>query len=318
MRILISGSTGFVGQFLVPKLLKLGHDVYCLEEYFFRTMGKLGVKNHNLFLADIRDSYAISNVMMKVRPDVVIHLAAMTAVAYSYDHFYETTMTNYIGTINMAEIARLYCPNLKQFIFPSSAEVYGVNKIPLKRETDRLVPNSPYAVAKRACEDYLTYMNKAYDFPVTIFRPFNSYGRKDSNWFVVERTIWQMLRGQPVCNLGDPEPVRDFLYIENHADAYIKALNNPKAIGEVYNLSTGVGVTIKQLASIIRDLTEFRGKIKWATLPRRPLDIMHLVGANDKLKSLGWKEPIPLTEGLNRTIDYWKWRIEDTEDYYNE
>ncbi len=310
-----------MGQFLVPKLLKLGHDVYCVEEYFFRSMGKLGIKNHNLFLADIKDSYALAKVMMKVRPNVVIHLAAMTAVAYSYEHFYETTMTNYIGTINMAEITRLYCPNLKQFIFPSSAEVYGVNKIPLKKETDRLVPNSPYAVAKSACEDYLmSYMYNAFKekFPVTIFRPFNSYGRKNSNWFVVERTIWQMLRGQPVCNLGDPEPVRDFLYIENHADAYIKALNNPKAIGEVFNLSTGVGVTIKQLANLIRKLTRFKGKIKWATLPRRPLDIMHLIGSNEKLKSIGWKEPVPLAEGLNKTINYWRHKIEETGDYYSE
>ncbi len=623
-----------MGQFLVPKLLKLGHDVYCVEQYFFKSMGKLGVMNHTLFLADIRDSYALTNIMMKVKPEIVIHLAAMTAVAYSYDHFYETTMTNYIGTINMAEIARLHCPNLKQFIAPSSAEAYGVNKILLKKETDPLVPNSPYAVSKVASEHYLTYMNMAYDFPVTIFRPFNcydekteiltnqgwkyfyqlsdelvgtlnpfnnkleyqkpisyfksyysgnmvkvsgnqldllvtpnhrmwikkrwgreyyitfaqnllryngkrcikfqlslnwdgvsqqnfkleerifpmdlwidfmawwlsegcidkrekryevdirqlnegnleeirqlisnlgikqwnckgrarfkdrdiylylkqfghakdkfvpeyiknlsrplirrflntyqkgdgsrgyykgyevrdnicsiskrmlndlqelvlkagwasslngrfltiartrtevcprnqnnfievpyhgmiycvnvpnsllivrrngkvvicgnSFGRKDSNWFVVERTIWQMLRGQPVCNLGDPEPIRDFLYIENHADAYIKALNNPKAIGETFNLSTGVGVTIKQLANLIRKLTNFKGKIKWATLPRRPLDIMHLIGSNDKLKSIGWKEPIPLAEGLNRTIDYWKHKIEETGDYYSE
>lgn len=315
MRILVSGGAGFVGQFLVPRLRELGHDVYCLEEYFFRTISDFSIAKDHIFLADIRDTFALNEIFLKVRPEVVIHLAAMTAVAYSYNRPQETIMTNLIGTVNVAEMSRLLCPNLKQFIFPSSAEVYGVNNIPVKKETDPLVPNSPYAVSKRGCEDYLFYMKEAYDFPVTVFRPFNSYGRRDSHWFVIEKAIWQMVRGNKVCYLGDPIPVRDFLYIDDHVDAYIKAVNNPKAFGETFNLSTGVGITIKNLAATIKRLTTYKGKIEWESMPPRPLDIMHLVGANDKLKNiLGWKEPLPLEEGLKKTIEYWSWKVEMGED----
>jgi nucleoside-diphosphate-sugar epimerase len=316
MKILVTGGTGFVGRFLLPLLVDAEHEVHSMEQYFFASLDKTnGAKK--VYLANICDSFAVRNIMKKVNPDVVIHLAAMTAVAYSYEHPHETTMSNLIGTINMAEIARLECSNLKQFIYPSSAEVYGVNKIPIKKETDPLLPNSPYAVAKEASERYLWYMHAAYNFPVTVFRPFNSYGRKRSHFFVIEKTIWQMVRGQPICYLGDPEPVRDFLHIEDHAEAYMKALNNPNAIGDLFNLSTGVGISIRDLAEKIRKLTKFTGHIKWRTIPPRPLDIMHLVGSNDKLrKILGVPEPVSLENGLKKTIKYWGEKIERENDWH--
>jgi len=241
-----------------------------------------------------------------VRPHIVIHLGAMTAVAYSYAHPQETLNTNFLGTVNLAEICTKF-PEIEQFIFASSAEVYGVSKNKIKRESDKeLVSNSPYAVSKLAAEKYLIYLHKAFGFPVTIFRPFNSYGRKKDNWFVVERTITQMLKGDK-CYLGDPEPIRDFLYVDDQLNAYLRALENPRAIGEIFNICSAKGVSIRELAEKIKDLTKFKGEIVWNAIPERALDIKVLIGSNEKIKRvLKVPEPIPLEEGLKKTIEYWR------------
>lgn len=316
MRILVTGGTGFIGQFLQPRLIAAGHEVHNLEQYFFQSIGKMQFYP-NIHIADISDAIAVKEIYEKVKPQIIIHLAAITAVAYSYNHFREVLNTNFIGTVNLAEMALRVCSNFLQFIYPSSAEVYGVSPKLLKKENQKLIPNSPYAVSKEACERYLQYMYEAYQFPVTIFRPFNSYGRKKSRWFVIEKIIWQMVRKQPVCYLGDPKPVRDFLYVDDHVEAYIQALNNSRAIGRTMNLSTGVGITIKDLAEKIKKLTGFEGKIEWQTMPKRPLDIMHLVGSNEKLKRLlKIPKPLSLDEGLKRTIKYWEWKVEKENDYY--
>ena len=112
------------------------------------------------------------------------------------------------------------------------------------------------------------------------------------------------------CYLGDPEPVRDFLYVDDQMNAYINALENPKAIGEIFNISSGRGVSIGDLAQKIKDLTDFKGEIIWTSLPKRALDIQVLIGSNEKIKRvLGVPEPISLEEGLKRTIEYWKKKV---------
>lgn len=306
IKILVTGGTGFVGQFLIPQLMVEGYEVYNVDQYFWSTM-----QSGKELLADVNDIYALIRIYRKVKPDIVIHLAAMTAVAYSYEHPIEVISTNFLGTVNLAEAGRMTCPELKHFIYPSSAEVYGITKSLKKKESDVLYPNSPYAVSKEASERYLKYMYEAYGFPVTIFRPFNSYGRLDNHWFIVEKIVYQMLNNQKIVYLGDPEPVRDFLYIDDHINAYMKALNNPKAIGETFNISTGEGVSIRDLAGKIAKSIGWKGKIKWQSMPRRPLDIMSLVGDNRRIRTiLNWDKPISLDEGLKQTIKNWRKKLE--------
>ena len=305
--ILITGTTGFIGSELLPLLKDRGYRVFSLERYVTGRMGKIRNPTDDLWFADLRDVFSLTKVIQKIQPDIVIHLGAITSVSYSYQHPQEVLETNFLGTVNLAELCRRYVPNFQQFIFASTAEVYGVCEEQDKREdTTNLIPNSPYAVGKYSCEKYLQYLHKAYNLPVTIFRMFNSYGRKRDNFFVVEKTIDQMLH-EETCYLGDPEPVRDFLHYTDQLNAYLAALENPDAIGETFNVSSGVGVTIKELADKVADLTEFKGDVVWRSMPRRPLDIMHLVGSNEKIhRVLDVPEPVPLDEGLKKTIDWWK------------
>jgi len=189
----------------------------------------------------------------------------------------------------------------------SSAEVYGVcEELDKREDSTNLIPNSPYSVSKYASEKYLQYLHKAYNLPITIFRMFNSYGRERDKFFVVEKTIDQMLH-EETCYLGDPEPVRDFLYYQDQLNAYLAALENSDAIGETFNVSSGIGISIKDLADKIAELTEFKGDVVWRSMPRRPLDIMHLVGSNEKIRRvLDVPEPVSLDEGLTKTIDRWR------------
>lgn len=307
MKVLVTGGSGFIGSHLTPKLAELGHEVYSLERY---VTGRyvLGAKRMTVF-GDIRDSFTIRKLVRVVQPDAVIHLAAISPVAYSYDHPQEVFEVNTLGTINLAEACLREVPNFKHFLYAGTSEEYGNQSgFPIKEDAE-LRPNSPYSVSKVAADKYLQYMRAAYDFPVIVLRPFNTYGREDATHFVVERTITQMLHGKTV-KLGDPTPARDFLYVDDHVDAYLTCLDNPKAIGEIFNFCTGREVSIRELVELISKLTGFKGEIHWNTIPARPLDIKKLVGSHDKAtRVLGWRPKYTLEEGLRRTIDFWRSKL---------
>jgi len=305
LRVLVTGATGFIGSHLIPRLIERGYEVYSLERY---VTGRyvLGQRREvKTVFGDLKEYFAVKRIIHEVQPDVVIHLAAISPVAYSYDHPHEVIETNLLGTVNLAESCLREVPHFKHFLFASTSETYGNGPNPKTEETPQN-PNSPYAVSKLACEKYLLYMRDAYNFPVTILRNFNTYGRKDNTHFVVERTIVQMLQGK-VVRLGDPTPVRDFEYVEDHVNSYLTCLDKEESKGEIFNFCTGRGVSIKQLVELIGKLTDFNGEIIWHAIPSRPSDIKELVGDYSKAKRLlRWEPKFTLEEGLRLTIDFWK------------
>jgi dTDP-glucose 4,6-dehydratase len=302
LKILVTGGSGFIGPRLIEKLEKRTDlDVWALLRY---VTGRyvLG-KNVKTVFADIRDPVAVKNSMRLVQPDYIIHLTAISPVAYSYDKYTEVIETNFNGTAILAEAAMRECPDFRQFIYAGTSEEYG-NQVdfPIK-ETARCHPNSPYAVAKNAGKLYLDYMGDAYGFPYTVLRPFNTFGRTDNTHFVTERIASQMLLGQEV-RLGDPNPSRDFLYVDDHVNGYLHALGSDLAIGNVFNICSGRDVTIKELAEKIAEITGWKGEVEWNTIPPRPLDIDVLVGDNRKAwNSLGWRPRYSLETGLIKTVD---------------
>lgn len=300
-KILLTGGTGFIGSHLVPKLVEEGHEVTTLHRY---VTGRyvLG-ENVKTIFACLRDNEGIRNAVKEADPEVCIHLAAISPVAYSYNHPQEVTLTNYLGLINLAEACRTQTTDFKQFITAGTSEEYGnQNHFPI-REDAVLRPNSPYAVSKAASTLYLEYMRDAYKFPITICRPFNTYGRVKNRHFVTERILTQMLEGREEIRLGDPDPVRDMVYREDHVNAYLTVLNNPDAVGEAINFCTGVGYSILELVGYCKIATGWDGEVIWNTIPKRPLDIDVLIGDNSRAISLGWKPKYTLHEGLLETIE---------------
>lgn len=304
----MTGATGTVGGQLIEELLKSNETVYSLERYVSGRYSLDHNGNARILYGDLRDFSSIRHIVEEVQPEVVIHLAAVTAVSYSYDHPQEVIDTNLTGTINLAEACLKLVPHFRHFAFASTSETYGNGPVPKTEETPQN-PNSPYSVSKQAAEKYLLYMRDAYKFPITILRPFNTYGRKNNRHFVVERIITEMLSGKKV-RLGDPDANRDFLYIDDHVKAYLSCLNNPKAIGQVFNFCTGKSITIRNLATQIAKLIGFEGEILWHQTPARPLDIKDLVGSYAKAeRTLGWRPSVVLKDGLKLTVDYWTKRI---------
>ncbi len=304
LKILVSGPTGFVGTKLIPELVKKGYDVFILERYVPGRYAQKGINVKKVF-GDVQDYFAIKQIVHDVKPDVVVHLVAISPVAFSYDRPHEVMETNFLGTVNMAEACHREIPNFTQFLFASSSETYGNGPNP-KKETTRQNPNSPYGISKFAAEKYLLYMRDAYKFPITILRNFNTYGRKDNAHFVVERTIVQMLKNKTV-RLGDPKPKRDFVYIDDHVSSYLTCIQNPGAIGEIFNFCTGRPTSVKQLIDQISKLTNYAGEVIWNTLPARPLECREIVGDYSKAKRiLGWTPSFSLEEGLKLTVDLWR------------
>ena len=318
-KILLTGASGFIGQELEKKLIERNseiHEIHDVERYVtgrydhYKDINAEG-KHVSKHYIDLKDHHAVKNLVHKVSPDYIIHLAAISPVAYSYEHYLEVTHVNYMASINLAEAARKL-DNFKQFIFAGTSEEYGL-AIPDKNkkltEKSELKPNSPYAVAKIATDMYLQYMGLAYEFPYTVMRPFNTYGRKDNNHFFIERTITQMLDGKTV-KLGDSEAIRDWLYVDDHIEGYMKALGNKKAIGQAIQLSTGKGHTTKETAEIIAEMTGYNGNIEWNAIQKRPLDAKVLIGDNAKAKELlGWEPKYTLEQGLEKTIAFWKEKL---------
>lgn len=308
-KVLVTGTSGFIGGVLAPKLIELGkYDVYGLERYVAGRYVLGASKQVKTLYGDLRDHGGINQLMQMLQPDFVIHLASLSAVAYSYDHPHEVSETNYLGTMNLAEACKNHVPAFKQFLFASTSETYGNGPVPKTEDTIQN-PNSPYAVSKVAAEHHLRYMFETYHFPITILRPFNTYGRTDNSHFIVERIITQMLKGGTV-RLGDPEPVRDLLYVDDHVDAYLSCLDNEDAIGETFNFCTGESISIRELSLLIANVIGFTGEVLWNTVPSRPNDIRRLYGncgwAGNRL---GWKPWVDLRLGVERTVQVWRNKI---------
>ena len=308
-KVLVTGGGGFIGSHLIPKLVELDYDVYSLERYVTGRYILGGQRAVKTIFCNLNDYFSIRKTIRDIKPEYIIHLAALSAVSFSYDHPIEVLETNFLGTVKLAEACLREVSHFKHFLYAGTSEEYGnQKKFPIKEDAE-LYPNSPYSVSKVAADKYLQYLSTAYDFPVTIFRNFNTHGRKKNTHFVVERMIVQMLKGERVL-LGDPTPVRDFMYVDDHVNAYLTCLGNEKAIGEVFNFCTSRGISIEELASHIQNLTDFKGEIIWNTIPARPLDIQVLIGDYSKAKTyLNWTPKYSLEEGIKKSIAFWKTKI---------
>ena len=300
-KILITGTTGFIAGEMIPKLVSDDHNLYGIARYVTGRVAPIaGIQT---YFCDLRDGFAIRKIVREVQPDTVIHVGAMSRVSESYDRGQEYVESNLIGTINLAEACLREVHNFKQFIFAATSEMYGNNGYEIQNETNPRTPASPYAVSKVACENYLKYMIDAYQFPATTMIPFNTYNRKRDFHFFMEKTISQMLTKDKVY-LIDPEPIRDWMFVDDHVNAYLTCLENPKAIGQTFNFCTGFGYSIKETADMIADLIDFKGEIIWNSAPKRPAESKVIIGDNTKARHvLGWCPLVELKEGLQRTIN---------------
>jgi GDP-mannose 4,6-dehydratase len=319
MKVLITGILGFIGSHLAERSVDNGYEVYgVVRRVANRNLEviKKIIKDITLVTGDITDFVSIRNALKTVNPDIIVHLAALTPVRDSFERPFEYEQANLLGTMNVAHaVLELPDPQTRKLVAASTAEVYGLQgKVPLK-ESLPLKPTSPYAVSKAAADLYLQMMFHTYDLNGTIMRPANTYGRKSDTSFIVEYLVTQMLKGEKVY-IGAPDSIRDYMYVDDHVNAYTLASKNDKAKGQVYNVGTGVGISNKELAEMIAQKIGFdKKRITFGSYPpgypyRPPIsDQPSIVLNSAKIKKeLNWAPKVSLSEGIDKAISYFKVR----------
>ena len=296
MKLLLTGSSGFIGSHLRP-LLEAQFDVYHL-------------------ISDLRDHEAIAKEVAAFSPEIIVHLAARTEVEKSFYEQVAFSEINYVGSVNLIEAASRL-PNLKNFVFASTREVYGwqpisdevvKNIIPKEYvafdEHTQPNPNAPYSVAKYGVEKYLEYMHRSCGFPFSAVRQTNCYGRKDNNFFITEQIISQMLANPNEINLGYAEPYRNFIYIDDLLDVWMEIITHPEKVqGLIFTLGPDNPIKIRDYVNLIANKMQWTGTINWDTKPKRQGEIYWLnSNCNLITKTLGWKPKTSLNDGLDKTI----------------
>lgn len=318
--VLITGVTGFIGSHLALRLANEGYEVSGVTKPSVsrntRNMQEF-LKDVTVFTCDISDFHAINNLIRSLDVDTVVHLAALSPVRDSFEKPFSYEQSNVVGTMNIAH-SILGMPDFekRRLVYASTAEVYGNQKITPITEDLALNPTSPYAVTKASTDMYLRMLTHVYGMNTAIMRCTNTYGRKFDASFFVEYLITSMLNGNKIY-IGAPDSVRAYMYVDDHVNAYVKAIEKRDIKGEAFNFCVERGLSNKEVALKIADLMGYdKKKIEFGKYPPnypiRPIESDQSAIVLDSTKAkkmLGWSPAVSLDEGLKRTIAYWKARL---------
>lgn len=320
-KILVTGSTGFIGSHLVQELVKQKkYDVYALMKPATNrnpVLLKEFLKGANLVTTDISDYHSMMHTLKRIEPDIVVHLAALSPVRDSFEKPFTYVTANIVGTMNIAYgLMELANYEDRKLIYASTAEVYGIQQKSPVKEDAALNPSSPYANAKAMTDMQLRMMSYVYNLNTTVMRNTNSYGRKVDTSFFVEYVVTTMLKGEKVY-IGAPDSLRDYMYVSDHVNTYVRAIEKRDVKGEAFNAATGITISNKDAAYKIADMIGFDKKK--IMLGKYPPDYPYRPIGSDQpfidldttkiRKTLGWKPEVKLEPGLERTIQFWKGQI---------
>ena len=313
MKILVTGADGFIGSHVVETLVKSGHEVRAFVLYnSFNSWGWLDESEQSIrdsidvFAGDIRDPHGVDKAVEK--QDVVLNLAALIAIPYSY-HSPDTYIdTNIKGTLNILQAARRH--NVKRVVQTSTSEVYGTAQyIPID-EVHPLHPQSPYAATKVGADQLALSFHASFDVPVGILRPFNTYGPRQSARAVIP-TIISQLANKSKVKLGSLLPTRDFSFVQDTANGFLAAAQSDAIVGQTINLGSGFEISIKETAETIAKLMNTELELVDDEQRVRPenSEVERLHASIEKAKALlGWQPELKglagFETGLKKTIEW--------------
>jgi dTDP-glucose 4,6-dehydratase len=309
-KVLVTGADGFIGSHLVEHLLDSGYDVKAFVLYnSFNSYGWLDtlpaekLKSIEIFAGDVRDPNGTRVAMQGI--DTVFHLAALIAIPYSYHSPDSYVDVNIKGTLNILQAARQL--NTKRILVTSTSEVYGTAQYVPIDEKHPYQGQSPYSASKIGADRMAESFFRSFEMPVTIVRPFNTYGPRQSARAVIPTIITQLLNGETSIKLGDISPTRDLLYVKDTVRGFLKIALSDKTIGEEINIATQQEISIGDLAQKLINSINPHASIVCDEIRLRPekSEVKRLLGSNEKLMGLtDWKPDYDLDRGLQETI---KW-----------
>lgn len=323
-KILVTGAEGFIGSHLTELLVREGYDVKAMVQYnSFNNWGWIDtfdpeIKDRlEIFLGDVRDPNGVRTAMEGC--DAVFHLAALIAIPYSYHSPDMYVDTNIKGTLNILQAAR----DLKteRVLVTSTSEVYGTAQYVPIDEKHPYQGQSPYSATKIGADRLAESFYRSFDLPVTIVRPFNTYGPRQSARAVIPTIITQLLAGKKEIKLGSLAPTRDFNYVKDTARGFLEIYRSEKTIGEEINIATQREISIGELAEeLIRQIAP-DARIVCDDIRVRPekSEVERLLGSNEKIKALtAWRPQYSLEEGLKETIAFFRDNLDKYKvDIYN-
>jgi NAD dependent epimerase/dehydratase len=316
--VLITGAGGFVGSHLTERLVDTGARVGAFVRYnsrndwgMLRLLPKHKLDEIEIFAGDLRDSQAIRRAFQK--RDVVFHLGSLIAIPYSYVHPRDTIETNVIGALNVMSAAKE--AGVERVIHTSTSEVYGTAIYVPMDEKHPLQGQSPYSASKIGADMVAESFHRSFGLPVSIIRPFNTFGPRQSARAVIPTIIIQALAATPQISLGSVFPTRDYTYVEDLVSAFIKVAESGESVGEVINIGTGVETSIGNIAGKVLSILGIDKPIVLDDKRVRPAksEVERLCCDNTKAKRLlGWEPKTNLETGLKKTI---KWISENMDSY---
>jgi len=309
-KVLVTGADGFIGSHLTEALVDSGYEVRAFVYYnSFNSNGWLDsiskeIRNKiKFFPGDIRDPNGVREAMKGI--DIVFHLAALIAIPFSYHSPDSYIDTNVKGTLNIIQAAR--DNKVKRVIVTSTSEVYGTAQFVPITESHPKQPQSPYSASKIGADAIADSFYRSFELPITIVRPFNTFGPRQSARAVIPTIISQLLNGAEEIKLGDITPTRDLLFVKDTVNAFLKIAQCDKLIGHEVNIATQSEISVGDLAQNLINIINPNAKIISDSLRIRPekSEVFRLYGSNEKLKLYtGWSQKYSLGEGLKETIDW--------------
>lgn len=309
-KVLITGADGFIGSHLTELLMEKGLDVKAFTMYnsfntwgWLDTLPKEKLSQIEIFQGDIRDPNGVYEAMKGV--DAVFHLAALIAIPFSYHSPDSYVDTNIKGTLNVLQAARKL--ETDRVLITSTSEVYGTAQYVPIDEKHPYQGQSPYSATKIGADRLAESFYRSFALPVSIVRPFNTFGPRQSARAVIPTIITQLLAGKSEIELGSLTPTRDFNYVKDTANGFYEIYKSEKTIGEEINIATQQEISIGQLAEeIIRQINPM-AKIICDEKRLRPekSEVNRLLGSNEKIKKLTeWKKQYTFEEGIAETIEW--------------
>ncbi len=303
----MTGADGFIGSHLTEALLREGCHVKALAQYnSFNNWGWLeGIRNPELEIVtgDVRDPNFCRTLVKGA--DTVFHLAALIAIPYSYVAPDSYVDTNVKGTLNICQAVK--DEGTPRLLVTSTSEVYGTARYVPIDEKHPKQPQSPYSATKIGADAIALSFHNAFDMNVTVVRPFNTYGPRQSARAIIPTIITQIASGIRQIKVGDLSPTRDFNYVEDTCRGFIEIAKCGNASGEEINIATQREVSMETTLKTIARLMD--ANVEWVVDPQRlrpaGSEVFRLLGSNEKIRRLtGWEPRISLEEGLRRTIDW--------------
>lgn len=306
--VLVTGADGFIGSHLTELLVQAGARVRALSFYnSFNNWGWLEdigcLKQVEVVCGDIRDPHFAREITHGV--DTVFHLAALIAIPYSYVAPDSYVATNVTGTLNLLQAAR--ASGLQRFVHTSTSEVYGTARSVPIDEGHPLQAQSPYSATKIAADALAYSYFSAFDLPVTIVRPFNTYGPRQSARAVIPTIMTQILSGRQSIRLGSLHPTRDFNFVEDTCRGFLQLAECDEAIGETVNIGSNREISIGDLVGVIQAALGSTVTVETDDQRLRPekSEVERLWCDNTRIRNLtGFEPKVPLREGLERTAEW--------------